>query len=71
MSGYEVARTLKADPELREGILVAVTGWGSEEDKRKCLDAGFDLHLTKPVEPGAVEQVLAAWAGRGTVAKPG
>ncbi|MEJ8835569.1 hybrid sensor histidine kinase/response regulator [Ramlibacter sp. AN1133] len=69
MSGYEVARTLKADPELREGILVAVTGWGSDEDKRKCLDAGFDLHLTKPVEPAAMEQVLAAWAGRERVAK--
>jgi CheY-like chemotaxis protein len=64
MSGYEVARSLKADPELRSGVLVALTGWGSEEDKRKCLDAGFDMHLTKPVEPAAVEQVLAACAAR-------
>jgi CheY-like chemotaxis protein len=40
--------------------LVALTGWGSEGDRAKSLSAGFDVHLTKPVEIGAVESVLAA-----------
>jgi PAS domain S-box-containing protein len=59
MDGYEVARRLRAEPQMAETVLVALTGWGSEEDKQKSKDAGFDFHLTKPIEADAVEAVLA------------
>ena len=58
MDGYEVARRFRADPRLATTTLVALTGWGSAEDKRKSLEAGFDVHLTKPVEMAAVKDVL-------------
>ncbi len=50
MNGYEVARRLKAPGEPRV-VLVAVTGWGQEEDRRQATAAGFDHHLAKPVDP--------------------
>ncbi len=59
MDGYEVARRLRADPETAEAVLVALTGWGSEDDKRKSREAGFDWHLTKPVELDAVQGILS------------
>ena len=59
MSGYDVARQFRADPQLRGAMLVALTGWGSADDKRKCMEAGFDLHLTKPVDPQAIEDAVA------------
>jgi PAS domain S-box-containing protein len=58
MNGYEVARRLRADPVTAASTLVALTGWGSAEDKQRAHDAGFDRHLTKPVDPAAIEQVL-------------
>ncbi|MCG2595749.1 PAS domain-containing protein [Ramlibacter sp. XY19] len=63
MSGLDVARRFRADPALAGAVLVALTGWGTEDDKRTCLEAGFDLHLTKPVDADAVEQAVATWAG--------
>ena len=59
MDGYEVARRLRADPATADAVLVALTGWGSEEDKRRSRSAGFDRHLTKPVEAAVIEAVLA------------
>ena len=50
MSGYDVARAVRADPRLRSALLVAVTGWGADEDRRRSREAGFDLHLTKPTD---------------------
>jgi CheY-like chemotaxis protein len=58
-NGYEVARAIRAEPTLRNVRLVAVTGYGRDEDKARCLDAGFDLHLVKPLEPA---QLLASLA---------
>jgi CheY-like chemotaxis protein len=49
MNGYAVAQMLRQDALLRSVLLVAVTGYGQEEDRRHALDAGFDRHLTKPV----------------------
>jgi CheY-like chemotaxis protein len=40
-------------------LLVALTGWGQDEDKQRATEAGFDHHLTKPVDPAALEQLLA------------
>jgi signal transduction histidine kinase len=59
MDGNEVARRLRADPRTSQMVLVALTGWGSDEDKRRSKDAGFDLHLVKPVGPEVVADVLA------------
>ena len=59
MNGYEVARQLRASPLLNATLLVAVTGWGGEEDRRRSKAAGFDLHLTKPVDPAAIDTIMA------------
>jgi PAS domain S-box-containing protein len=58
MSGYEVARTIRARPELGQPFLVAVTGWGAPEDRRKSKESGFDEHLTKPVDISMIELLL-------------
>ena len=59
MSGYELAARLRREPALRGLLLVAVTGWGQEEDRRRSKEAGFDHHLTKPVDPTIVLALLA------------
>jgi two-component system CheB/CheR fusion protein len=58
MDGYEVARRLRAEPSLDGVCLVALTGYGSEADRRKSEAAGFDAHLVKPVEFDALRRVL-------------
>ena len=63
MNGYEVARHFRCTPILKDALLVAVTGWGTENDRRRSREAGFDLHLTKPVEPAAFDAVLAQFEG--------
>ena len=50
MNGYEVARAIRAEPDLKGAVLVAQTGWGQDEDRRKSLAAGFDGHLVKPID---------------------
>ena len=59
MDGYEVAQRLRQDPAVDGALIVALTGWGQEEDRRRSAAAGFDLHLVKPVEPSALQRVLA------------
>jgi len=58
MSGYEVAEELRRDPSTRSARLIAVTGYGREEDRRRSKAAGFDLHLTKPVDPAKLRALL-------------
>ncbi len=60
MSGYEVVRALRADPACAGAVFVALTGWGSDEDRRRSREAGFDHHLTKPVEPKQLAAFLAS-----------
>ena len=59
MDGYEVARRLRRTPRPAAAVLVALTGWGQEEDRRRSREAGFDHHLVKPVDPDALNRVLA------------
>lgn len=59
LSGYEVARQLRADPAFRATELIALSGWGTDEDKRKAIAAGFNRHFTKPVDAGALCAALA------------
>jgi len=57
-NGYELAAKIRASPWGRDVMLIAVTGWGQEEDRRRALEAGCDHHLTKPVAPETVESLL-------------
>jgi len=58
MDGLEVARALRREPGLRQIRVVALTGYGQQEDRRKSLAAGFDAHLVKPVSPEDLRRVL-------------
>jgi signal transduction histidine kinase len=58
MNGYEVARALRKTPVGAEALIVAVTGYGQEEDRRRSREAGFDEHLVKPPSREHIEQVL-------------
>jgi signal transduction histidine kinase/CheY-like chemotaxis protein len=59
MDGYELARRLRALPQLRQLRLAALTGYGSAEDRRRSQEAGFDEHLVKPVEMETLHALLA------------
>ena len=59
MDGYEVARRLLADPATAASRLIALTGWGTDSDIKKSKLTGFHAHLTKPIEPDAVDAMLA------------
>jgi len=59
MTGYEVAQRLRELPGWQDVMLVAVTGYGQDEDLRRSREAGFDHHLTKPVEPVMLQSLLA------------
>jgi PAS domain S-box-containing protein len=68
MDGYEVARRLRGEPAVQGAALIAVTGWGQEADRRCSREAGFDRHLVKPVELGALEAALEAGTEPATAA---
>ena len=59
MDGYAVARALRAVPSNRAVRLIALTGYGQEDDKLRAREAGFDEHLTKPIEPATLDRILA------------
>jgi PAS domain S-box-containing protein len=59
LNGYEVARKIREQPWGRGMVLVALTGWGQEEDRRRSQEAGFNHHLTKPVDPDTLSKLLA------------
>ena len=63
MDGYEVARRLRGTPGFAGRVIVALTGWGQEEDRRRSREAGFDHHLVKPVDPAELETLLAGLRG--------
>jgi len=60
MDGFELCRQLRAQPEGEERVLVAITGWGQADDRRRSQDAGFDAHLVKPVDPDALLALVDA-----------
>jgi PAS domain S-box-containing protein len=60
LNGYETARRIRQEPWGKNVVLVAVTGWGQEEDRRRSHEAGFNIHMVKPVEPAALEKLLAS-----------
>ncbi len=64
LNGYDAARRIHAEPWSEGMVLVAVTGWGQEEDRRRTTEAGFDGHLVKPVDYTAFLKLLAALPAR-------
>lgn len=59
MNGYEVARQFRNDSRLKSVVLIAVTGWGSDEDRRHAKESGFDYHFTKPADQRALTRILS------------
>jgi PAS domain S-box-containing protein len=59
ISGYEVARRLRREPGLEKAFLVALTGYGQDDDRIQSQEAGFDTHLVKPADPTALQELLA------------
>jgi len=66
VNGYDVARQIREQPWGKKVLLVAATGWAKEEDRRRSKQAGFDVHLAKPVEPSALLELLSSTAGGGS-----
>src|SRR5262249_35659820 len=60
MDGYEVARQIRTQPWGKDILLIALTGWGQEEDRRRSMEAGFDEHMIKPVDFDALAKLLAS-----------
>src|SRR5262249_24725373 len=59
LNGHETARRIRERPWNDEVVLVALTGWGQDEDRRMSDEAGFNSHMGKPIEPSALEKLLA------------
>jgi CheY-like chemotaxis protein len=58
INGYELARRIRETASVRDTVLVAQTGWGQEEDRRRSSEAGFDHHLVKPLEMADLTEIL-------------
>ena len=59
LDGYEVARRIRAEPWGKSTVLIALTGWGQDEDRRRSREVGFDSHLVKPLDPEALSTMLS------------
>jgi two-component system, chemotaxis family, CheB/CheR fusion protein len=70
MDGYQVAAALRQNPATANVRLIALSGYGQEEDRQHSREAGFDLHLVKPVDFAELERLLEAGAGRRNAAPP-
>jgi len=70
LNGFEVARRMRQRPELARTVLVALTGWGGEDARGHSREAGFDVHVTKPVAARMVSEILARCADSATSPAP-
>jgi DNA-binding response OmpR family regulator len=59
LNGYEACRRIREQPWGNSVVLIAVTGWGQEDDRRRSHEAGFDHHMVKPVDPQELMKLLA------------
>ena len=59
LDGYEVARRLRSQESTRDTLLIALTGYGSDDDRRLAHEAGFNHHITKPADPDALIRLLS------------
>jgi len=60
LNGYDACRRIREQPWGKGMVIVALTGWGEEEDKRRSNEAGFNQHMVKPVDPAILEKLLVA-----------
>jgi CheY-like chemotaxis protein len=60
LNGYDACRRIRQTPWGQEVVIIAATGWGQEEDRRRSQEAGFTYHLVKPVDPTALEKLIAS-----------
>jgi CheY-like chemotaxis protein len=67
LDGYALARAVRATPELAHVLLIALTGFGYDQDRRKAMDAGFDVHFTKPVDLDRLRALLRTRAAHASV----
>jgi signal transduction histidine kinase len=63
LDGYELARLIRAQPWGKSIVLIALTGWGQDDDRRRSREVGFDSHLVKPLDPDALSTLLARLPG--------
>ena len=59
MDGYQVAQAMRLDPDLHSASIVALTGYGRDKDRKRAQEAGFDMHLTKPIDARSLQNLLA------------
>jgi len=59
LNGYEVAQRIRQQPWGTSMYLIAVTGWGQDEDRQRSSEVGLNVHMVKPVEPAALEKLLS------------
>lgn len=64
MDGYATARAMRQDPKLASAFLIAITGYGQEKDKKQAIEAGFDMHFTKPVQFEELVRIVSTDTGR-------
>ena len=64
LDGYDACRRIRQQPWGQGMFLIALTGWGQEEDRRRTEEAGFDQHLVKPVDPAALMKLLASLSAK-------
>jgi CheY-like chemotaxis protein len=60
LNGYDTCRRIRAEPWGRNAVIIAVTGWGADEDRRRSREAGFDAHLVKPVDYSELQKYFSA-----------
>jgi CheY-like chemotaxis protein len=69
MNGYEVAERIRAEPDYRRTLIVAVSGYGQEEHRVQSQRSGFDYHIVKPIDPPLLTGLLASlWSHRSAAA---
>jgi CheY-like chemotaxis protein len=59
LNGYEACRALRLVPRSPRLVIIALTGWGQEDDRRRSMEAGFDAHLVKPVDPDDLQNTIS------------
>ena len=63
LNGYDACRQIREQPWGQDMTIIALTGWGQDEDKQRTLDAGFDGHIVKPVDQATLQTLLASLVG--------
>jgi PAS domain S-box-containing protein len=71
LNGYEACRLIREQPKGKGALLIALTGWGQDEDRRRSHEAGFDQHMVKPVDPQALMSMIAVLSGGTQISGPG